>query len=177
MFDNAPLFISFGPVVDRMFIAALALIIFVYGVTAVMWLYNELDKLFSIPRLRKFLKLKPKPELEVHELVSEPESPVLYEVMWSDELEHKYAANSRRRIVADPMEGAYDLLKENDAGYIRYRVWLDEAPPWGSAKWYPALDERLVLPKFPEDYDLSTFSPGIAFPPTDKTKAEDGDPV
>lgn len=156
MDDNAVL-ISFGPFVDRMFVYALALLIFVYGVTAAMWIYNEFARLFNVPRVRKFFKLKPKPEpeSEVHELVSEPVSPVLYEVMWSTELADIYAANTRRRIVRDPREGARDLLNENGDGYIRYRVWLSDTQPWGRATWHEG--PRLELPKF-SDMDENVVS-------------------
>ena len=172
MFDNAPLLVMFEPNVQRMFVTALALIIFVYGVTAAVWIQREIGQLFSIPRVRKFFKLKSKsePDSVIHELVAEPENPVLYEVMWSAGLDDIYASNTRRRVVREPRDGARDLLDENGEGYIRYRIWLSDAQPWGMATWHTPT--AFVLPKFP-DYEETVVSTPSGRHSIVKTKVED----
>lgn len=174
MFD-APLTISFGPPIDRMFVAALALIIFVYGTTAVMWIVAEITKLVKWVMVRWF-GLEPEVEYETfdHEIVSDPESSIMYEVMWSSDVDSTYASNTRRRVVAEPRVGGQILLRENGDGFIRYRVW-DRDQVWGLATWHEG--PKLDLPKFGVDQiDVTTLS-GDPIDVNFNKKAEDGNPV
>jgi len=117
---NDALLVTFGPVGDRMFIAALALIIFVNGVTAALWIFAEGQNLWNKLRGKK-----------TPSEVEQTKTRFLYEVQWSFDVSFETIQTR----VSDSVDRAIvELVTENFEGYIRYRPYDGEHEwPWGNA--------------------------------------------
>lgn len=120
---NEALNITFNPIVDRMFIIVLALLFFVYGVTAITWIYGVVTDFVN------WLRGKKKPS-------DEQQSPpdFLYEVQWGMTIDFEIF---QTRIARSVEEAITILIRENSEGYIRYRPFngTDEWP-WGNVLYH-----------------------------------------
>lgn len=116
--------ITFNPIVDRMFIIVLALLIFVLGTTAVVWIMAEVRNFWN------WIRKTPKP-------VEKTDQPnILYEVQWSLVENFEIA---QTRIASSPELAVIALLQENLEGYIRYRPFDGQREwAWGIPLWREA---------------------------------------
>lgn len=113
--------ITFNPVVDRMFIIVLALLFFVYGVTAISWIFGVVVDVWH------WIRKTPKPAKKSEQ------SEVRYEVQWSIVENFEIA---QTRIASTPELATIALIQENGEGYIRYRPFDGQREwAWGVTLW------------------------------------------